>query len=80
MDDQTLDHKEVEKKLREQFRLCACVNFYIDFEKHKMGSVDIPELLALIELMKKHEKDIVKRRQELELRILKHRMNTITPF
>ncbi len=80
MEDQIFDLKEVEKVLREQFKLCACVNFYIDFEKHKMESVDIPELLALIELMKKHEKDIVKQRQELELRILEHRMNTITPF
>jgi len=74
-----IDLKKSEQIFIKQFRECAGFYFFREFKTHELETEEIPDLIEIIELIRNHEKALAKQRQELEIRILKHRMKTLAP-
>ena len=79
MSDRKLKLKDVEQVLVKQYKECAEFKFFNEFKTHELRTEEIPDLIELIELIHRHEKDLAKNRQEIEIRILNHRMNKLLP-
>ena len=77
MSDRKLKLKDIEQILENQYKECAEFEFFNELLTHELRTEEIPNLIEIIELMHKHEKELVNRRQEIELRILNHRMKNL---
>ena len=71
--------KEIEQNLTCQYKECVEFMFFKAFKDSELRAEDIPDLLEIINLVHNHEKDLAKNRQEIEIRILNHRMNRLMP-
>ncbi len=71
--------KEIEQNLSSQYKECVEFKFFRAFKNRELRAEDIPDLLEIVELMHNHEKDLAKNRQEIETRIINHRMNQLMP-
>jgi len=77
MSDRKLKLKDIEQILENQYKECAEFEFFNELKTYELRTEEIPDLIEIIELMHKHEKELVNRRQEIELRILNHRMKNL---
>ena len=77
MSNPKLTLKDIEQILINQYKECAEFKFFNELKTHELRTEEIPDLIEIIKVMHKHEKDLVNRRQEVELRILTHRMNKL---
>ena len=71
--------KEIEQNLTNQYKECVEFKFFRAFKNRELRAEDIPDLLEIIDLIQRHEKDLTKQRREIEIRILNHKMNQLMP-
>ena len=79
MSERNFTLKEIEEILKSQYKECVEFMFFREFKNRELRAEDIPDLLEIIDLIHSHEKDLAKHRQEVEIRILNHRMNQLLP-
>ena len=62
--------KEIEEMLITQYKECVEFIFFREFKNRELQVENIPDLLEIVDLI---------HRQEIEIRILNHRMNHLMP-
>jgi len=71
--------KEIEEILTSQYKESVEFMFFKEFKNRELRADEIPDLHEIIDLIHRHEKDLAKHRQEVEIRILNYRMSQLMP-
>ncbi len=79
MSDRKFTLKEFEQILTSQYKECVELMLFREFKNRELRAEDIPDLLEIVDLIHRHEKVLAKNRQEIEIKILNHRMNQLMP-
>ena len=79
MPDSRLTLKDIEQILVNQYKVCVEFTFFNEFKSRELRTEEISDLVDILEFIRGHEKDLAKYRQEIEIRIINHRLNELMP-